>query len=132
MKRTLRKAVVLGTFLAVMAMCTGCGDKENGEVAKTNGNFEEPSVQDEKAANTEKTDVAEEETNSAVQTSKLEPPQTEKEMEEAFGIVNEEGKWIPPANSHIDPQTGNIINKDGVVVGTTRKPYSKPLPGSKG
>lgn len=56
----------------------------------------------------------------------------EKELEDALGTVNESGKWTPPAGSHIDPKTGNILNKDGVVVGTTQEPYSKARPGSQG
>ena len=55
-----------------------------------------------------------------------------KELEDALGTVNESGKWTPPAGSHIDPKTGNILNKDGVVVGTTQEPYSKARPGSQG
>jgi len=53
-------------------------------------------------------------------------------LEDALGTVNESGKWTPPAGSHIDPKTGNILNKDGVVVGTTQEPYSKARPGSQG
>lgn len=62
----------------------------------------------------------------------LKTPRTKKELEDALGTVNESGKWTPPAGSHIDPKTGNILNKDGVVVGTTQEPYSKARPGSQG
>ena len=54
------------------------------------------------------------------------------ELADELGTVNESGKWTPPAGSHIDPKTGNILNKDGVVVGTTQEPYSKARPGSQG
>lgn len=69
---------------------------------------------------------------SSAPTPELKTPRTKKELEDALGTVNESGKWTPPAGSHIDPKTGNILNKDGVVVGTTQEPYSKARPGSQG
>lgn len=63
---------------------------------------------------------------------KLKTPRTKEELEEALGTVDEQGEWTPPEGSYIDPQTGNIMNKDGVMIGTTQEPYSKARPGSQG
>ena len=112
---THKKEVVFSLLFVIMVLCTGCSDKDNGDTSKNN--------------NIDNTDNAD---GSSAPTPELKTPRTKKELEDALGTVNESGKWTPPAGSHIDPKTGNILNKDGVVVGTTQEPYSKARPGSQG
>lgn len=44
------------------------------------------------------------------------PPHNQKEYDEMFGVVDESGTWIPPEGAYKNPKTGNIKNKDGVVI----------------
>ena len=118
---THKKEVVFSLLFVIMVLCTGCSDKDNGDTSKNNRTSGESFVQEETIESTDNTDTPE-----------LKTPRTKKELEDALGTVNESGKWTPPAGSHIDPKTGNILNKDGVVVGTTQEPYSKARPGSQG
>ena len=89
-------------------------------------------AQEETIESTDNIDNTDNADGSSAPTPELKTPRTKKELEDALGTVNESGKWTPPAGSHIDPKTGNILNKDGVVVGTTQEPYSKARPGSQG
>ena len=116
---THKKEVVFSLLFVIMVLCTGCSDKDNGDTSKNNRTSGESFVQEETIESTDNTDNAD---GSSAPT----------ELEDALGTVNESGKWTPPAGSHIDPKTGNILNKDGVVVGTTQEPYSKARPGSQG
>ena len=110
---THKKEVVFSLLFVIMVLCTGCSDKDNGDTSKNNRTSRESFVQEETIENTDNIDNAD---GSSAPTPE----------------VNESGKWTPPAGSHIDPKTGNILNKDGVVVGTTQEPYSKARPGSQG
>lgn len=103
-----------------MVVCVGCNSKSK-EVINNKSSTETVSPRN-------NTEIQ----NSSKQTEKLKIPKTKKEREEAFGAVDDQGNWTPPKDSYIDPKTGNILNKDGVVVGTTREPSSIALPGSKG
>lgn len=38
--------------------------------------------------------------------------------EETSGTIDASGKWIPPKGSYVDPKTGNIINKEGITIGS--------------
>ena len=126
---THKKEVVFSLLFVIMVLCTGCSDKDNGDTSKNNRTSGESFVQEETIESTDNTDNAD---GSSAPTPELKTPRTKKELEDALGTVNESGKWTPPAGSHIDPKTGNILNKDGVVVGTTQEPYSKARPGSQG
>lgn len=123
-----RGMLVTVGLLFIIVTCTGCSDKDS--VNESMNNIE-GSVQEDIIEDTEKTDNTETQTTSEP-TQKLQPPRTKKELEDALGTVDEQGEWTPPEGSHVDPKTGNIINKDGVVVGTTQKPYYKARPGSQG
>lgn len=60
-------------------------------------------------------------------------PTTIKESEELFGKIDKvTGKWIPPEDSYTDPKTGNIINKEGVVIGIAPGYTPKPNPNAVG
>lgn len=116
---THKKEVVFSLLFVIMVLCTGCSDKDNGDTSKNNRTSGESFVQEETIESTDNTDNAD---GSSAPTPELKTPRTKKELEDALGTVNESGKWTPPAGSHIDPKTGNILNKDGVVVGTTQEP----------
>ena len=126
---THKKEVVFSLLFVIMVLCTGCSDKDYGDTSKNNRTSGESFVQEETIESTDNTDNAD---GSSAPTPELKTPRTKKELEDALGTVNESGKWTPPAGSHIDPKTGYILNKDGVVVGTTQEPYSKARPGSQG
>ncbi len=123
-----RRMLVTVGLLFIIVTCTGCSDKDSGNESINNieGSVQEETIED--AQSTENTEAQ----TTSTPTQKLQPPRTKKELEDALGVVDEQGKWTPPEGSHIDPKTGNIINKDGVVVGTTQKPYSQARPGSQG
>lgn len=54
-------------------------------------------------------------------------PKNKKEYEGLFGTKDESGRWIPPEDSYVDPKSGNILNREGVVIGTTNtKPIRMP------
>lgn len=57
-------------------------------------------------------------------------PRSQKEAE-IVGTINESGQWIPPAGSYTDPKTGNILNREGVVIGNDKKIF-KPDPNAVG
>jgi len=121
-----RRMLVAVGLLFIIVTCAGCSNKDSGNESNIEGSVQEETIED-----TEKTDNTENQITSAP-TQKLQPPRTKKELEDALGTVDEQGEWTPPEGSHVDPKTGNIINKDGVVVGTTQKPYYKARPGSQG
>lgn len=116
------------SLLFMIVTCTGCNDKDNG---KESINNIEMSVQEETIEDAEDAETTEAQ-NTSTPTQKLQPPRTKKELEDALGAVDKQGNWTPPEGSYIDPKTGNIMNKDGVVIGTTQKPYSQARPGSQG
>ncbi len=122
---THEKLVVLG-LLFIIGTCTGC-DNNDSKINK-------PSVQEETEETIGDIENTENTENQAdlTQSQNLKVPHTQEEMEEAFGTVDEEGNWTAPEGSYIDPKTGNILNKDGVLVGTTQKPYYNARPGSQG
>lgn len=120
-----RGILVAVGLLFIVVTCAGCSDKNSGN--ESINNIEE-SVQEETIEDTQNTETQ----TTPEPTQKLQPPRTKKELEDALGAVDEQGKWTPPEGSYIDPKTGNIMNKDGVVIGTTQKPYSKARPGSQG
>lgn len=126
MNMTRRMLIVLGVSF-VMAACTGCSDEDKGDKPLNN----ESSIEISDQENTENTKDTENQTSSET-TQKLKVPRTKEEMEAAFGAVDEKGNWTPPEGSYVDPKTGNIMNKDGVLVGTTQKPYYNARPGSQG
>lgn len=107
-----QKLIICG-LIFITFLCTGCSDDYN-----------ENEIISKEISADEKADLS--------TTKKLKPPKTKKEMDETFGIVDEQGNWTPPEGSYIEPQTGNVLNKDGVLVGITPKPYSKARPGSQG
>lgn len=129
---THKKEVVFSLLFVIMVLCTGCSDKDNGDTSKNNRTSGESFVQEETIESTDNIDNTDNADGSSAPTPELKTPRTKKELEDALGTVNESGKWTPPAGSHIDPKTDNILNKDGVVVGTTQEPYSKARPGSQG
>lgn len=61
-----------------------------------------------------------------------EAPRNQEEFEEMFGVVEESGTWIPPNGAYKDPRTGNIKNKDGVVISGGNETPHPARPGSKG
>ena len=105
---THKKEVVFSLLFVIMVLCTGCSDKDNGDTSKNNRTSGESFVQEETIESTDNTDNAD---GSSAPTPELKTPRTKKELEDALG---------------------NILNKDGVVVGTTQEPYSKARPGSQG
>ena len=117
---THKKEVVFSLLFVIMVL------------SKNNRTSGESFVQEETIESTDNIDNTDNADGSSAPTPELKTPRTKKELEDALGTVNESGKWTPPAGSHIDPKTGNILNKDGVVVGTTQEPYSKARPGSQG
>lgn len=125
------KAIVISGLLFVIISCTACGNSSSGNEVKNNSSSTEMSVQKETTEDSEKAENTEAQTD-PTSTQKLKVPRTKEELEEAFGTMNEQGHWTPPEGSYIDPKTGNIMNKDGVVIGTTQKPSSKARPGSQG
>lgn len=125
-----RMITALGLII-IMTVSTGCGNRQIEEKQRISDTVDTEENQEPEASekNPELKDTSDTE-----EKQELKTPQTKQEMDEAFGTVDKQGKWNPPEGSHVDPQTGNIINKDGVVVGTTQRPRpaSQASPGSVG
>lgn len=119
------------SLVFIMITCTSCSNEANSNELINSRTSVEKSIQRKDAEDAEKTENIEDQVNST-STQELQVPRTKEELEEALGSVNEQGNWTPPEGSYIDSKTGNIINKDGVVVGTTQEPYTKARPGSQG
>ena len=107
---THKKEVVFSLLFVIMVLCTGCSDKDNGDTSKNNRTSGESFVQEETIESTDNIDNTDNADGSSAPTPELKTPRTKKELEDALGTVNESGKWTPPAGSHIDPKTGNILN----------------------
>lgn len=101
----------------VCGICTGCGSKENLDSQQ---NSEAAS-----SASAESSPITEEETEAAVSGKTMTIPKTQKEHDELFGTVDENGEFVPPEDSYVNPKTGNIINREGVVIGSA---FTKPCP----
>ena len=109
-----------------MFVFIGCNDKEKKE---TVNNTVTEKVVSENITENEGKKVS----PTPTPVKKLKPPKTKEEIEDAFGKVNDQGKWIPPEGSYVDPKTGNILNKDGIVIGNTKEEScSVARPGSQG
>lgn len=122
----LSKSKKAGLFLLIAAfvciLCSGCRKEEPETEPETT------KISETAAADTEKT-------SENVDTDKPSPtvPTTKKEYEELFGKTDKvTGKWIPPKDSYTDPKTGNILNKEGVVIGTAPGYKPKPNPNAVG
>lgn len=111
------KKVCIYTFTAMMICCTcnGCNNKET-----TTQSIQKDSVKAEsETENLSESDLANDRT--------LTMPSNKLEQEELFGTTDKSGRWIAPKNSYTDPKTGQIYNKEGVVIGNTnKKPRSHP------
>lgn len=118
-----RKAVFfLLAAVFVCILCSGCQKEEPKSEPETT-----------KISETAATDT--ENTSENVDTDKPSPtvPATKKEYEELFGKTDKvTGKWIPPKDSYTDPKTGNVKNKEGVVIGIAPGYMPKPNPNAVG
>lgn len=114
--RTWNKKKMGILLIAAAFLCTGCGNQgaENGKNNEA----------------TEAISEAEAEGKTGSQGQKLTVPTTQQEHDELFGKTDSSGKWTPPKDSYTDPKTGNIYNKEGVVIGGPRP--TKPVPGAVG
>lgn len=113
------KKVWICTFVTMLicCICNGCSNK-----GTDTSNIQEDS------ANTEsQTEYVTESDLPANRNFTI--PKNKKEYEELFGTKNESGRWIPPEDSYVDPKSGNILNREGVVIGTTN---TKPNPDAVG
>ncbi len=110
------------TAVFVCILCSGCQKEEPKTEPETTKISETTATDAEKTAET---------VNADVQSPTI--PTTIKESEELFGKTDKvTGKWIPPKDSYTDPKTGNIINKEGVVIGIAPGYTPKPNPNAVG
>lgn len=118
-----RKAgLFLLTAVFVCILCSGCRKEEPKTEPETTKISETAATDAEKTAET---------VNADVQSPTI--PTTIKESEELFGKTDKvTGKWIPPKDSYTDPKTGNIINREGVVIGIAPGYTPKPNPNAVG
>lgn len=105
----------------------GCSKQETA-IHKDNTEIETETV-------SEEADVSEKE-NETEKTQKTEKdqltvPHNKKEEEELFGTTDKNGNWVAPEESYTDKKTGNIYNKEGVLIGVDPK-YFKPNPNAVG
>ncbi len=123
-----KKKYMLIILSLLLIISTGCGAKET----KKSGISEMPTATKEGGDEQGKEEVKEQRGAVIVNPSELpEPPRNQKEYDEMFGVVDEDGKWIPPEGAYRDPKTGNIKNKDGIVIAGGETPHPA-RPGSKG
>lgn len=113
-----KKFIILSAMIPMLLYNSGCSKKEINTKDVTSQTETEPKNETEKKV-------------IIIQNKMPELPHTEKEFDEKFGTENEDGVWIPPEGAYRDPKTGNIKNKDGVVIGGGEAPH-KARPGSKG
>lgn len=118
-----RKAgLFLLTAVFVCIFCSGCRKEEPKTEPETTKISETTATDVEKTAETVNADVP----SPTI-------PTTIKESEELFGKTDKvTGKWIPPKDSYTDPKTGNIINREGVVIGIAPGYTPKPNPNAVG
>lgn len=121
------KKKLLVIFTCVIFSCsifTGCNKQETA-IHKDNTEIETETVSEEadvsKKEETEKSEKAQPKTI----------PKTKKEEEELFGTTDKNGNWVAPEDSYTDKKTGNIYNKEGVLIGVDPK-YFKPNPNAVG
>lgn len=124
------KKKLLLIFTCIIFSCfifTGCNKQEttvqqSTTKTKTQADSDEADSS-EKENETEKTQKTEKD--------QLTVPHNKKEEEELFGTTDKNGNWVAPEESYTDKKTGNIYNKEGVLIGVDPK-YFKPNPNAVG
>lgn len=121
-----KKLLVMFTCLVFScSIFTGC-TKQKAVVQQNT-----PEIKTETAASDEADSSEKEKETDKSEKEQLTIPHNKKEEEELFGTTDKNGNWVAPEESYTDKKTGNIYNKEGVLIGVDPK-YFKPNPNAVG
>lgn len=111
---------ILSCFFVAVLICCVCNGCNNKDASTANGDDKnmESRVENETDSTSKKSGT-------------LTIPSNRAEKEELFGTTDKFGRWTAPKASYTDPKTGQIYNKEGIVIGNKNKTV-KPNPDAVG